>query len=89
MCHGSRSVRAVRKERRKTIVSTRPASQPSVIQEAPPWVVVDFDRRGFRCERCGGSEMHSAPRGLSRLESFTLRGRAFAMDHANCEEAQS
>jgi len=53
--------------------------------ETPEWIVVDFDNRGFRCNRCGRAEKHSTPCGVSRLESFTLRGQAFAIDHAECE----
>lgn len=74
-----------RKERRKASVSIGVAQKPRRA-ETPEWIVVDFDGRGFRCERCGASEKHSTPQGVSRLDSFALRGQAFALDHADCKE---
>jgi hypothetical protein len=73
------------RERRKTVVSTKPPAKPKPM-DTPEWVVVDFDSRGFRCERCGTVEKHSTPHGVSRLESFALRGQAFAIDHSDCKE---
>lgn len=90
MCHRHRSSYTVQKERRKTVVSVKPSiSEKRPMSAAPEWVVVDFERRGFHCERCGASEAHSSLRGVSRLESFTLRGQAFAIDHADCKELES
>ena len=77
--------RTTRKERRKTVVSTG-VSTAKKQADTPEWVVVDFDERGFRCERCGAVEKHSMPRGMSRLASFALRGQAFGIDHADCKE---
>ena len=87
MCyrHGNYGDGTTQTERKKTVVSANPA-KPRRDITPPGWVVVDFDRRGFRCERCGASEQHSTPRGVSRLDSFGLRGQAFAIDHADCKE---
>ena len=77
---------STRRERRRTVVSvTPPRSKPERTEPPPEWVVVDFERRGFKCERCGASERHSTPNGVSRLDSFALRGQAFGIDHAKCE----
>jgi hypothetical protein len=90
MCRSFGSVGAVTRKRRKTVVSAWPESPRKPEQSnAPEWVVIDFENRGFRCERCGSSERHSTPSGVSRLDSFALRGQAFALDHANCKESGS
>lgn len=73
-----------RQERRKTVVSVKPHTAKRKQVDAPEWVVVDFDYRGFRCERCGATERHSTPNGVSRMDSFALRGQAFAIDHSDC-----
>lgn len=87
MCQsrGNRSLGTTRKERRTAIISTRQPQKPRAVV-VPEWIVVDFDGRGFRCERCGGTERHTTPQGVSRLESFSLRGQAFSIDHADCKE---
>lgn len=77
-----------RRERRKAVVNighAKPAKNTRA--DAPEWIIVDFEGRGFRCERCGATERHSTPKGVSRLDAFALRGQAFAIDHADCEEA--
>lgn len=91
MCHhnhhsSSTGDRTTRKERRRAVAIVNPSKPPAkdADAETSEWVVVDFDGRGFRCERCGTTEKHSTPRGVSRLDSFSLRGRAFAIDHAGC-----
>lgn len=87
MCwrQGNRGMGTTQRERRKTVVSLGEKKKP-VTTETPSWVVVDFEGHGFKCERCGNSERHSMPTGKSRLESFVLRGQAFAIDHADCKE---
>lgn len=87
MCRTGAAEGLVRRSRRRAVACVKPSEKPEPNGQTPEWVVVDFDGRGFRCERCGATEKHSTPRGVSRLESFVLRGRAFAMDHENCEEA--
>lgn len=89
MCRprGNSGLGTTRRERRKTIVNVKPHTvKRSGLAGIPEWIVVDFDRRGFHCERCGASEQHSTPRGVSRLDSFALRGEAFAIDHQNCKQ---
>ena len=89
MCHGVHSSeRAARRERRRTVVSVSPPSKKPALAEMPEWIVVDFECRGFKCERCGTSERDSTPKGVSRLEAFMLRGRAFAIEHAGCEKPE-
>lgn len=88
MCHRQVSgARTTRRERRKAVVSLGAAKKPkSENTPTPSWIIVDFEGRGFRCERCGGAEKHSLSSGVSRLTSFSLRGQAFAIDHADCKE---
>lgn len=89
MCRSFGSGVTVRRERRKAVVSVKPETRTKREKaDAPEWVVVDFEMRGFRCERCRASERHSTPKGVSRLESFALRGQAFAIDHSDCEEQE-
>lgn len=89
MCRTGYGATTTRKERRWTVVSVGGAAPKPAASDGstpPDWIVVDFDGRGFRCERCGASEKHSLPAGVSRLASFALRGQAFAIDHAGCQE---
>lgn len=86
MCRSHyRSETAVRRTRRKPIVSTTAPEKPAPAN-SPEWIVIDFDNRGFRCERCGATERHTTPKGVSRLESFVLKGQAFSIDHADCKD---
>lgn len=73
-------------ERRSTVVSVKPGKTKRTQADTPEWIIVDFDGRGFRCDRCGACEKHSTPNGVSRLASFALRGESFAIDHADCLE---
>lgn len=85
MCrhYGNTGSGTTRSERRRTVVSVGERAKKAPAN-APEWIVVDFDSRGFRCERCGATQKHSTPRGISRLESFSLLGQAFSIDHSDC-----
>lgn len=87
MCHrqGSYGGGTTQKERRRSVLSVTATKPKRSLQEIPDWIIVDFDERGFRCERCGATTKHSTPTGVSRLESFALLGESFAIDHADCK----
>lgn len=83
MCRSFRSTSTVRRERRKASISV-----PSRTEEKAPrteWVVVDFDGHGFRCERCGATESVGKSI-LTRVDTFSMRGEAFRLEHENCKE---
>lgn len=81
MCRSFSSSGATRRARRSTVVSLKPGADDGL-----PWIVVDYKRGRFKCERCGGSEALPSS-GVMRADTFALRSEAFSREHRRCEEA--
>jgi len=84
MCHTHRSSGSVRRERARTTVTVPHSEGKAKLGRQVGWVVVDFDARALRCERCGATQpLKSKSPTLADL--LGRLGEAFQEAHAECE----
>jgi hypothetical protein len=81
MCRTFSSPGAARRGRKKATVTVQKGDQGRVLGREVGWVVVDFDARALRCERCGASHPLKTPTLVDLLERH---GEAFQTLHRDC-----